>query len=432
MSRWQARWRWRCRRRARLARSRPIRQGYQTNIWGMPTYYLLKSGLLEKRGIKFEEFAVPSGNLTMQQMVARQVDLGTYAGQSFIIGHDKGGLVAIAQIETVGKTAQVVTRKDLDISKVEQLKGLKVANQTGSSVGNIFMDIIAPAAGLKKGDFQEVRMDVNNMVAAHGRQDRGRHGQRRALQRDRRRRGHRHLDHGFLAASTRCRCSWRRRPISSTRAPTRSSPISRPGRRWRATSRTTRQGGRRDLRVLHLEGLHHVARDLRQGAGARRGQSGLSRRPRAELAEATPRFCCGRRRSPPFPTGRRRCGPICGPGRPADEAHPLAFPSCCNSDAGRLLDRKIPASKRQTKYQTMPKASRIHSASRDASLSSAVQSAQELVGGGSPAIRKVPQPVPVRRDPAIVFEPSQSARRLERGMIRPNMGLAVEAVGFCV
>jgi ABC-type nitrate/sulfonate/bicarbonate transport system substrate-binding protein len=143
-----------------------IRQGYQTNIWGMPTYYLLKSGLLEKRGIKFEEFAVPSGNLTMQQMVARQVDLGTYAAQSFIIGHDKGGLVAIAQIETVGKTAQVLTRKDLNLSKVAELKGLKVANQTGSSVGNIFVDVIAPGAGLKKGDFQEVRMDVNNMVAA--------------------------------------------------------------------------------------------------------------------------------------------------------------------------------------------------------------------------------------------------------------------------
>src|SRR6267378_8032531 len=155
-----------------LALARPagalemIRQGFQTNIWGMPTYYLLKSGLLEKRGIKFEEFAVPSGNLTMQQMVARQVDLGTYAAQSFIIGHDKGGLVAIAQIETVGKTAQVVARKDLNLTKVSELKGLKVANQTGSSVGNIFTDVIAPAAGLKKGDFQEVRMDVNNMVSA--------------------------------------------------------------------------------------------------------------------------------------------------------------------------------------------------------------------------------------------------------------------------
>jgi ABC-type nitrate/sulfonate/bicarbonate transport system substrate-binding protein len=135
-------------------------------MWGMPTYYLLKSGLLEKRGIKFEEFAVPSGNLTMQQMVARQVDLGTYAGPSFIIGHDKGDLVAVAVIEHVGKTAAVVARKDLNITKVEQLRGLKIANQTGSSIGNIFVDQVAPSAGLKKGDYQEVRMDVNNMVAA--------------------------------------------------------------------------------------------------------------------------------------------------------------------------------------------------------------------------------------------------------------------------
>jgi ABC-type nitrate/sulfonate/bicarbonate transport system substrate-binding protein len=143
-----------------------IRQGYQTNLWGMPTYYLLRSGLLEKRGLKFEEFGVPSGNLTMQQMVARQVDLGTYAGPSLILGHDKGGLVAIAQIEHVGKTASVMVRKDLGLTKVEQLKGMKVANQTGSSVGNIFVDQIAPKHGLKKGDYQEVRMDVNNMIAA--------------------------------------------------------------------------------------------------------------------------------------------------------------------------------------------------------------------------------------------------------------------------
>src|SRR5471030_883704 len=90
-----------------------VRQGYQTNMWGMPTYYLLRSGLLEKHGVKFEEFAVPSGNLTMQQMVARQVDMGTYAGPSFAIGSDKGGLVAIAMIEYVGKTARVMVRKEL-------------------------------------------------------------------------------------------------------------------------------------------------------------------------------------------------------------------------------------------------------------------------------------------------------------------------------
>jgi NitT/TauT family transport system substrate-binding protein len=144
----------------------PVRQGYQTNIWGMPTYYLMRSGLLEKRGIKVEEFAVPSGNLTMQQMVARQVDVGTYAGQSFTIGNAKGGLVAIALIEYVGKTARVTARKDLGITKLEELKGKKIANQTGSSVANVFVDVIGPQHGLNKGDYQEVRMDVNNMVAA--------------------------------------------------------------------------------------------------------------------------------------------------------------------------------------------------------------------------------------------------------------------------
>jgi ABC-type nitrate/sulfonate/bicarbonate transport system substrate-binding protein len=143
-----------------------IRQGYQTNMWGMPTYYLLKSGILKKHGIDIQEFAVPSGNLTMQQMVARQVDMGTYAGPSFIIGHDKGELVAITVVENVGKTARVMARKDLGISKVEELRGKKVANQTGSSTGNIFVDQIATKAGLKKGDYQEIRMNVNDMVAA--------------------------------------------------------------------------------------------------------------------------------------------------------------------------------------------------------------------------------------------------------------------------
>jgi ABC-type nitrate/sulfonate/bicarbonate transport system substrate-binding protein len=143
-----------------------VRQGYQTNIWGMPTYYLLKSGALAKHGVKFQEFAVPSGNLTMQQMVGRQVDMGTYAGQSVLIGHDKGGLVAIAQIEYVGKTAQIVTRKDLNITTVAGLKGKKVANQVGSSVGNVFVDTVGPKYGLQKGDFQEIRMNVNDMVSA--------------------------------------------------------------------------------------------------------------------------------------------------------------------------------------------------------------------------------------------------------------------------
>src|SRR5579863_10090408 len=148
----------------RAGAAEPIRQGYQTNIWGMPTYYLMKSGYLEKHGIVAQDFAVPSGNITMQQMVAGQVDLGTYAGPSFIIGNVKGGLVAIAVIENVGKTARITTRKDLNITSVEQLRGKRIANLTGSSVGNDLVDLVLPHYGLHKGDYQEIRMNVNDMV----------------------------------------------------------------------------------------------------------------------------------------------------------------------------------------------------------------------------------------------------------------------------
>jgi ABC-type nitrate/sulfonate/bicarbonate transport system substrate-binding protein len=152
--------------RPALAQGATIRQGYQTNMWGMATYYLLRSGAPEKQGLKFEEFAVPSGNLTMQQMVGRQVDLGTYAGPSFVLGHARGGLVAIAQIEEVGKTVRIMARKELNLKSVADLRGKKIANQSGSSIAQVFTDTIAPKAGLKKEDWQEVRMNVNDMVAA--------------------------------------------------------------------------------------------------------------------------------------------------------------------------------------------------------------------------------------------------------------------------
>jgi NitT/TauT family transport system substrate-binding protein len=40
-----------------------------------------------------------------------------------------------------------MARKELNITKVEQLRGLKIGNQVGSSTGNTFVDIIAPRAG---------------------------------------------------------------------------------------------------------------------------------------------------------------------------------------------------------------------------------------------------------------------------------------------
>ena len=148
------------------ARLVPIRIGYQTNIWGMPTYYVIQSKVLDKYGIKVQEFPVVSGNLTRDQMVARQVDMGTYAGPAFIVGASKGELVAICVAEYAGRTIQVVARKDLNVKSVADLKGKKIALQPGASITAIFMNQVAPKHGLRKTDYEEVKINVNDMVAA--------------------------------------------------------------------------------------------------------------------------------------------------------------------------------------------------------------------------------------------------------------------------
>ena len=262
-----------------------IRQGYQTNMWGMPTYYLMRSGLLEKRGLKFEEFAVPSGNLTMQQMVARQVDLGTYAGQSFIIGHDKGGLVALVVVETVGRTARVMSRKDLNITKIEDLKGKKIANQTGSSLGNIFVDQLAPKHGLPKGTYQEVRMNVNDMIAAMSGKTVDAMVNTEPYNTI--------AEADGIATTIMDYSSVDSIPVFMAATPdfVEKNPAAVVAylQAWREVGsgiqEKPREGVGHDLRVLHVQGLQHVQGRVQKGARHRRRRPRLAGRPRSLHAE---------------------------------------------------------------------------------------------------------------------------------------------------
>ena len=297
-----------------------IRQGYQTNIWGMPTYYLLKSGALEKRGLKFQEFAVASGNLTMQQMVGRQVDLGTYAGQSFLIGHDRGGLVAIALIEYVGKTAQVVTRKDLNLTSVADLKGKKVANQVGSSVGNVFVDTIGPKFGVRKADFQEIRMNVNDMVAAMAAKT---------------------VDamvnvepYNAIAVADGIGVSildfsgFDRMPVLMAATPDfvdkHPDTVIAYLKAWQEVAADFKNNPDKVADVIYsfFTGKGYKLDRNTFASALARVEVARASRPTCRLTcRRRPRSCCGKRRSTPCPTGRRRCAPIYGP-RPAASLRP--------------------------------------------------------------------------------------------------------------
>ena len=89
---------------------------------------------------------------------------------------------------------------------VADLKGKKIANQVGSSVGNVFVDTIGPKFGAAQSRLPGSPDERQRHGRRHGGQDRRRHGQCRALQRDRRRRRHRRSRSWISPASTACRC----------------------------------------------------------------------------------------------------------------------------------------------------------------------------------------------------------------------------------
>ena len=206
-----------------------IRQGYQTNIWGMPTYYLMKSGYLEKRGSRPRTSRCRPATSPCSRWWRGRSTWAPMPGPSFIIGHDKGGLVAIAQIETVGATGAMVVRKDLGITKIDGPQGQEDRQPDRLLDRQHLRRSGRPGERPEEGRLPGSPHGRQQHDRRHGRQDRGRHDQRRALQRHRRGRGASAPSSWTSRNTTRCRCSWRRRPTSSRRTRTRSSPISRPG-----------------------------------------------------------------------------------------------------------------------------------------------------------------------------------------------------------
>ena len=145
-----------------------VRIGYFANLTHATPLIGIQNGQFQKdlgsTTIKTQIFN--AGPSEVEALNSGAIDIAWIGPSPAINGYAKsdGAALKIISGATTGGAELVVN--PAKIKSVADLKGKKIANQTGSSIGNIFVDQVGPANGLKKGDFQEVRMDVNNMMAA--------------------------------------------------------------------------------------------------------------------------------------------------------------------------------------------------------------------------------------------------------------------------
>jgi ABC-type nitrate/sulfonate/bicarbonate transport system substrate-binding protein len=140
--------------------------GIQTTIWGAAAIVAEEEKSFSKAGLDVVVDKFDSGANARDAMIGGHIDTVSIGATPFVIGAVKSNLVAIGMVSYAGGTLAVVAGKKSGIKTVADLKGKKVASQLGSQTDEVFQHKIAPAFGLKPGDFQVVNTKFRDHVSA--------------------------------------------------------------------------------------------------------------------------------------------------------------------------------------------------------------------------------------------------------------------------
>ena len=132
-----------------------IRLGVHGAVQGVPDVIAIRQGYFKQERLEIDWRRFGVGKEGRDAMIAGAIDINATATTPFLIGLERGvPYTAVAINSLFCGTNHVVVRKDSDIHSVAQLKGKKIALARGTVTEYIFVARIAPAFGLKPGDYE--------------------------------------------------------------------------------------------------------------------------------------------------------------------------------------------------------------------------------------------------------------------------------------
>ena len=143
----------------------PVQMGIQIFTGAVATVWV-QNKVPEKRGLSVEGKQMADGRSVRDAMISGQLNAGTMNITPFIVGASAASLTMVGVVSLGGDTVGVMAKKDAGINSIADLKGKKISVSTGSTTANIFIQTVAPQAGLKPGDYQLINMRPADQVAA--------------------------------------------------------------------------------------------------------------------------------------------------------------------------------------------------------------------------------------------------------------------------
>src|SRR5574341_1423946 len=132
-----------------------IRLGVHGAVQGAPDVIAIRQGYFKQERLEVDWRRFGVGREGRDAMIAGAIDINATATTPFLIGLEKGvPFTAVAVNSYFCGTNHIVVRKDSDIQSVAQLKGKRIALARGTVTEYVFAARIAPAHGLKPGDYE--------------------------------------------------------------------------------------------------------------------------------------------------------------------------------------------------------------------------------------------------------------------------------------
>lgn len=141
-----------------------VRVAYMPNLGSASSLFTaIEQGYFEKVGLNVETFEFQGGPAEIAAMGSGDIDISQ-------IGHGAhklciAGQAKVFEMDQNSLADAVVANKSKGIEKIEDLKGKKVAVQSGTS-SEIILQLALEEANMSEDDIDKIEMDANGMVTA--------------------------------------------------------------------------------------------------------------------------------------------------------------------------------------------------------------------------------------------------------------------------
>ena len=143
-----------------------IKLGYPETPSGAVAIVADKAGLWEKNGLRVESISFAAAINARDAIIGGRLDVGIAGLSNFLVGSQQGGMVSLGIAVDQCASAAVMVKPDSPIKSIADLKGKRVASQTGTITQSAFANRVLKGGGLAPSDVQMVNLKFQDMISA--------------------------------------------------------------------------------------------------------------------------------------------------------------------------------------------------------------------------------------------------------------------------